>query len=358
MVFLREFLRDLGDDLRYAVHQYGKEPGVTLVLLITMALGIGANTGVFSILNGLLRPLPVRSPGQLVVIAADTRGDETGLRYKFSYSALEDLRRQSDKFSDLFAYSPRLGGFTSDGKTTQFLYSAVTGNYFSALGVQPGAGRLLEPGEGENEHAPLVVVLGYSFWQRRFGADPNMVGRQVQVDGRAATVVGVATKNFHGVYEGLEMEGYVPLRGLTDNEWAHAMFADRNVRPLTVLGRLKPHVRLEEAQAEMNVLARRMEKEFPATDKGIGVRVVPEPLARPIPLRAAMEMFPFIRFSLLFLAALVLTVACMNIANILLVRATVREREMAIRAALGSGRGRLIRQMLTESMLLALDRKS
>src|SRR5579863_7826000 len=135
------WFRDLGEDLRYAARQYAKEHGITLVLLITMALGIGANTGVFSILNGLLRPLPVRSPGQLVVIAADTRGDETGLRFKFSYSALEDFRRETDKLSDLFAYSPRLGGFTSDGKTTQFLYSAVTGNYFSALGVKPAAGR-------------------------------------------------------------------------------------------------------------------------------------------------------------------------------------------------------------------------
>jgi len=348
------WFRDLGEDLRYAVRQYIKEPGITLVLLITMALGIGANTGVFSILNGLLRPLPARSPEQLVVIAADTKGDETGLRFRFSYPALEDFRHQADKFSDVFAYSPRLGGFTFGGKATQFMYSAVTGNYFSALGVKPAVGRLLEPGEGENEHAPLVMVLGYSFWQRRFGSDPDIVGQQVQVDGRNATVVGIAPKDFHGVYEGLEMEGYVPLRGLADNEWAHEMFVSRNVRPLTVLGRLKPHVSVDEAQTEMNVLTRRMEQEYPATDKGTGARVVPEQLARPIPIRTGMEMFPFIRFSLLFLAALVLTVACMNIANILLVRATVREREMAIRAALGSGRGRLIRQMLTESVLLAL----
>jgi len=348
------WLRDLGDDLRYAVRQYAREPGVTVVLLVTMALGIGANTGVFSVLNGLLRPLPVRSPEQLVVIAADTKGDETGLRYRFSYLALEDLRHQTEKFSDLFAYSPRLGGLTSRAKTTQFLYSAVTGNYFSALGVRPAAGRLLEPREGESEHAPLVVVLGYSFWQRRFGGDPNLIGQQVSVDGRAATVIGVAARDFHGIYEGLEMEGYVPLSGVTGNERLREMFVSRNARPLTVLGRLKPHVSLDEAQSEMNVLTRRMEDQYPATDKGIGARVVPEPLARPIPLRAGMEMFPFIRFSLLFLAALVLTVACMNIANILLVRATVREREMAIRAALGSGRGRLIRQMLTESVLLAL----
>jgi len=348
------WFRDLGEDLRYAVRQYAREPGVTMVLLVTMALGIGANAGVFSILNGLLRPLPARSPEQLVVIAADTKGDETGLQFRFSYSALEDFRHQADKFSDLFAYSPRLGGLTFGGKSTQFMYSAVTGNYFSALGLRPEAGRLLEPGEGESEHAPLVMVLGYSFWQRRFGGDPNIVGQQVLVDGRAATVVGIGSKDFHGVYEGLEMEGYVPLRGLADNEWAHQMFVSRNVRPLTVLGRLKPGVSLAEAQAEIDVLTRRMEVEYPATDKGTGARVVPEPFARPIPLRTGMEMFPFIRFSLLFLAALVLTVACMNIANILLVRATVREREMAIRAALGSGRGRLIRQMLTESVLLAL----
>jgi len=349
-------LRDLSDDLRYAVRQFAREPGVTIVLLITMALGIGANTGIFSMLNGLLRPLPVRSPEQLVVIAADTKGDETGLRFRFSYAALEDFRHQSDKFSDLFAFTPRIGGFSSGTKTTQFMYSAVTGNYFSALGVRPAAGRLLEPGEGENEHAPLVVVLGYSFWQRRFGGDTDLLGRQVLVDGKTATVIGIAAKGFHGVYEGLEMEGYVPLRGLISEDTAalHPVFTSRSERPLTVLGRLKPHVSVKEAQAEMNVLTRRLQEQYPATDKGTGARVVPEPLARPIPLRAGLEMFPFIRFSLLFLAALVLTVACMNIANILLVRATVREREMAIRAALGSGRGRLIRQMLTESVLLAL----
>jgi len=347
-------LRDLGDDLRYAVRQYLREPGVTIVLLATMALGIGANTGVFSILNGLVRPLAARSPEQLVVIAADTKGDETGLRWRFSYQALQDFRNQTGKFSDVFAYSPRLGGLAFGTKTTQFMYSAITGNYFSALGIQPAAGRLLEPGEGENEGAPREVVLGYSFWQRRFGGDPTVLGQQVRVDGRPATVIGITPQNFRGTYEGMDMEGFVPLRSLVEEPWAHELFTSRTVRPLTVFGRLKPGVSLGEAQSEMMMLTRRLEEQYPATDKGTGARVVPEPLARPVPIRAGMDMFPFIRFSLLFLAGLVLAVACMNIANILLVRATVREREMAIRAALGSGRGRLIRQMLTESLLLAM----
>ena len=354
MASVFSLVRDLGEDLRYALRQYAKEPGVTLVLLITMALGIGANTGVFSLLNGFQRPLPARSPEQLVVIAADTKGDETGLRFRFSYPALQDFRMQAEPFSDVFGYTPRLSGFTVRGKTTPFLYSAVTGNYFFALGVKPAAGRLFEPGEGEQDEAPLTVVLSYTFWQRRFGGDPHVVGQQVQVDGHEATVVGIAPKGFHGAYEGLDMEGFMPLASLLGDAWARGMFVNRSIRPLTVLGRMKPGVGLTEAQTAMNVLTRRMQEAYPASDKGIGARVVPETLARPLPLRSLIEIIPFIRFCMLFLATLVLMLACMNVANILLVRSTVREREMAIRAALGSGRGRLIRQVLTESVLLSL----
>src|ERR1700687_5309115 len=347
------WLLDLGDDLRYAVRQFVKEPGVTLILLITMALGIGANTGVFSILNGFQRPLPARSPEQLVVIAADTKGDETGLRFRFSYPAVQDFRKQADPFSDIFAYTPRLSGLAVGGKTTPFLYSAVTGNYFSALGINPAAGRLFEPGEGEHDEDPLIVVLSYSFWQRRFGGDQAVIGQQVRVDGKAATVVGVTPKGFHGVYEALDMEGFMPLRSLLGDAWAHGMFTNRTIRPLTVLGRLKPDVGLAAAQSAMNVLTRRMEDAYPASDKGIGARVILETSARPIPLRSLIEIVPFIRFCMLFLAGLVLTLACMNVGNILLVRSTVRQREMAIRPALGSGRARLIRQMLTESVFLS-----
>jgi predicted permease len=343
--------------LRYALRQFLRDPGVNILLVLTIALGIGVNTGIFSILNGIWRPLPVREPDQIVVLAADTKGDDTGLRYRHSYQVLQDLRQQGTHvFSDVFAFGLWVGGFSTGGKTSEVLFSAVSGNYFSALGVTPALGRVFQPGEGEKAAAELNLVLSYSFWQKRFGGDPNVIGRQVRLGGRAATVIGVTSQDFHGTYTGADMEGYIPLSGVIsdDNPVSRQFFTDRTIRWNTVLGRLKPGVSLKEASTSMDVLARRLEDQYPATDKGIGMRVVPEILARPIPLRFVADIGPLIRFTLLFLAGLVLLVACMNVANILLVRSTVRERELAIRSALGSGSGRLIRQMLTESLLLAL----
>src|SRR5450432_2866643 len=348
-------MRILRQDFYYAVRQLRKSPGFCLLVVLTVALGIGANTAVFGILNGFLRPLPVKDPQQIVVLAARTKGDETGFLYRFSYAALQDFRRRTDRFSDLFAFNTIIAGLTADGKTTQFLNQAVTGNCFSALGLKAAAGRLFLPGEGEAPNGESLVVLGYSFWQKRFGGNPSVVGKQVRLDGHASRIVGVAPKEFHGLYGGAEMDGYIPLNTLT-LLWTpdSTLFTDRKNRPFTVLGRMKPGVSLRQAQSSMDVLARQLERQYPATDKGVGVRVVPETLARPLPLNFLADAVPMIRGFLLILAALVLALACMNVANILLVRATVRQRAMAIRAALGSGRARLVRQRLTESALLAL----
>ncbi|SPF56334.1 exported hypothetical protein [Candidatus Sulfopaludibacter sp. SbA4] len=280
-------------DLRYAARQLRKSPGITILVVLTVALGIGANTAIFSLVNGFLRPLRVHAPEQIVVLAAQTKGDETGFEYRFSYPALEDFRRQADRFSDIFAFNAMLGGLGADGKTGQVLYSAVTGNYFTALGLRPAAGRLFLPGEGEKSGTELVVVLGHSYWQKRFGGDPNVAGKQVRLDGKAARIIGVVPKGFYGLYAGAEMDCYLPLNALgVRYAEGDGFLTNRGSRPLTVLGRRKPGVSLAEAQSSMDVLARRLGEQYPATDKGIAIRVIPETLARPVPLRFWRTSFP------------------------------------------------------------------
>jgi predicted permease len=343
-------------DLRYAARQLRTSPRFTVLVVLTVSLGIGMNTAIFSCLNGYTRPLPVKSPEQLVVLAAQTKDDETGLRYRFSYPALEDLRKQGDRFSDVFGFNVLLGGLQAGGKVTPFCYSVVTGNYFPALGLRPAAGRLFLSGEGEGRGVDTSIVLGYSYWQRTFGGDPGVVGRQVRLDGMSVRIIGVVPRDFFGLYAGAEMDGYAPLNLMSriDDAIASDLFTDRNRRPFTLVARMKPWVTLREAQTSADVIARRLERQYPATDKDVGIRVVPETLARPVPVHFMENSIPLVRTLLLGLAAMVLLLACMNVANLVLVRASSRQREMAIRAALGSGRARLVRQMLSESGLLAL----
>jgi predicted permease len=324
--------------------------GFTLLVVITIGIGIGANTAIYSMINGIRRPLPVPHPEQIVVLAAQIKGDEMGFRSRFSFPAMQDFRQQADRFSDVFAFDLDLGGLSINGKAYQFLYSVVSGNYFSGLGVRPALGRVFVPGEGENPGAEATIVLGYGTWQKRFGGRMDIVGQEIRLDGKAVRVIGVAPKGFHGTYIGIDSEGYMPLSTYD----RPPIFASRDRRPITLLARMKPGVSLAEAQASADVVARRMEKQYPEIEKGIGVRVMPEIWARPVPIGALVDIAPVVRGFLLLLAGVVLVLACLNVANLMLVRTTVRQREMAIRAALGSGRARLIRQTLTESAFLAL----
>src|ERR1700678_2171220 len=341
----------MGQDVRYAVRMLAKSPLLTLIVILTLALGIGANTAIFGVVNGiLLRPLPVKSPEQITVLAAKVQGDALGI-YTLSYSQLVDFRKQVEGFSDLFGYQPDLGGLSVAGRPNQFFYCLVTGNYFSTLGLQPAVGRLFVPTEGEAGGRDPYIVLGYSYWQKRFGGDPGVVGKQALIDGQAATIIGVAPKGFQGTQFALNLDGFVPLNMMPAQD-AATFWSDRSARSLTVLARLKPDVSLQQAQSSMNVVTARLAEQYPATDKGISVHIVPERLARPQPFPN--NIVPFIAGVFLALAGLVLLLACMNVANILLVRATMRQREMAIRAAMGANRGRLIRQLLTESIVLAV----
>jgi predicted permease len=345
----------LWHDLRFAWRQLRRAPAFAATAVATLALGIGANTGIYGLINGFSRPLAVPDADRIVIVASDAPSDDTGLRYRFSYPALEDYRAQAGAFTDVMAFDTRLGGLTVDHKTAQFLFHVVSGNFFTGLGVVPAVGRVLSPGEGEHLGAEPVVVLGYACWMRRFGGRRDVVGQIVRVDGEPARVIGVVPREFRGLYEGTEMDGYVPLSMLRWSstrapEW---LFGDRSATYLTMIGRLKPGVGLEEARTAVSAVAKRLETLYPATEKGLGVRVIPEPLARPIPLRFFATMLPVIRALLLMLATLVLLLACLNVTNLLFVRATVRQREMAVRSALGSGRARLIRLLLVESTLLA-----
>ena len=168
-------MRTLLQDLQYAFRQLRQNPGFAVLVVLTIALGIGANTAIFGCINGFLRPLPARSPEQLVVLAAQTKGDETGLNYRLSFSVMTDLRREASRFSDVFGFNSLLGGLNADGRIAAFLFQAVSGNTFSVLGLRPAAGRLFLPGEGEATGAATNVVLGYSFWQKRFAGDPRVI---------------------------------------------------------------------------------------------------------------------------------------------------------------------------------------
>ena len=341
-------------DLRYALRMLAKSPGFTVVAVLTLALGIGVNTTVFSVVNGmLLRPMPVPNPEQITVLGAQQDG--TPDYQAFSYPDYEDIRKQTDAFSDILAYRVSLVGLSVDGKGDHCVISRVTGNFFSTAGIQPAVGRLILPSEGQTPGADPVFVLGFNYWQKRFGGDKNVVGKQAEMDGHPVTIVGVAPKGFPGMFAFMNMDGYVPLSataGVGGNSPVEEMWTHREERSLQLKGRLKPGVDLKQAAASLQVVARRLAEQHPESDKGLRLSVFPERLARPEPDPDGT--IPKVSAAFTVLAALVLLVACFNIANILLVRATARQREMAIRSAIGAGWGRLVRQSLTESLSLAV----
>ena len=347
-------MQSFWQDMKYATRSLRNSPGFAIIAVVTLGLGMAVNTTVFSVVNGLLlRSLPVPHAEQITVLAMKQPGVE-GFQ-SFSYPDFQDVRSQAEASGEVFGYRTTLVGLIADGKGDHCVMSRVTGNYFSALGIKPALGRLILPTEGQAPGADPVLVLGYGYWQKRFGGDQSVIGKQVQVDDHPVTIIGVTPKDFQGTYGFLNMDGYMPLSAIAGpggSESVEETWTHREQRSLTLMERLKPSVDLKQAKATLDVIAKRIGEQHPETDKGITYQIFPERLARPEP--DPDNTLPNVSLAFTVLAGLVLLVACFNIANVLLVRATVRQREMAIRAAIGAGRARLVRQHLTESLLLAI----
>jgi predicted permease len=335
-------------DFRYAIRSLLKRPGFVAVAVITLALGIGANTAIFSLVNEvLLRSLPVDQPHQIVSVAIRGKGDAMSA---FSFPNFRDFRDRNDALAGLLVYRFVPLSLSRSGANERVWGFEVSGNYFDVLGVNAIKGRTFH---GEEDKTPLanpVAVLSYESWQKRFGGDPSLVGKDVLLNNHQFKVIGIAPPGFKGTEMIYTPEIWLPSSMIEWVEPGSNWLEDRNTRNFFAIGRLKPGISARQAEASLNLLAQQLAKQYPDTNEGQSIKIVPPGFILP-DLRGAVVSFTWV---LMAAVGLVLVVTCTNLAGLMLARATDRRREIAIRLAMGANRVRLIRQLLTESVLLSV----
>ncbi len=328
------------NDIRYSLRALFKNRGFTIAAIVTLALGIGANTAIFSVVNAvLLRPLPFAEPERLVIVG-ESLPDEKTIEYEISYPNLRELQSQNQSFEQVAAFGMNEAVLRGHEEPATISTMLVTANFFSLLGARPAQGRAFLESE-DRPGGDAVVVVSHSFWQQRFGGDPDFIGKTITLDDEPFTVVGIMPADFKLPDERTEL--WQAVGRMADQPFMR----NRAVHYLSGLARLKPQVSMAQARAELETIAARLQEQYRNEDPGHGLRLVSmqERLVGDLRL-ALVVLFGAVAFLLL--------IACMNVANLQLTRAATRHKELAIRAALGANRFRLLRQLLTENLLLAL----
>ncbi len=340
----------LFQDIRYAMRQLRRAPGFTLTAALTLALGIGANSTILSWIGStLLNPIPgVAHTGEMVTLMLGERSEHPSP--PFSYPDYVDLRDNSHSFSGMLAYHDDFMSITGAGRPERIYGALTTSNYFEVLGVRPILGRTLLPTLTSESVGAPEAVLGFDLWQNHFDGDPQILGKTIEINLHTYTVVGVAPKGFQGCKSGLRADIWMPL-GMAHQVWGYNRTGDRDVSWLQVLGILRPGVDHRQAENELNLLMQRIVDRYPASHLGNN-RISSDPLWRS-PFGANVYLAGTLPI-LLGLAAVLLMLACANVANLLLVRSVSRRREFAIRLSLGATRWRLVRQLMVENMVVAL----